>query len=550
MTSIVNRILAFSHPPTFKAGIWLILLLASWVAFSGLNKVPLGSHEAFVVQTAKEMSDRSDWLVPTLAGKLRLNKPPLNYWATAAIVRILGAKDFLPWHGRLPSALAGVGVVALTIFIGWRLWGRSIGLIAGILTLSNTGFSIFTHSARPEMLYTLFCTLQAALFLQAWRGKTGQKWAAWGMWAAMGAATLTKGPHIPLVILVALILVFARGDCIRALRLIRPATGSFLMIALAAPWWILLGNKIGWDALGGSQLTGSRYEINLLNVFDPFFYYSGWQLLIPWMMLWPTMLLLVFKNRRMTAGARQIGIVILISFLILGFGGRKRLHHILPFMSLACVWMAFAVRRFFGARTQHQTLRSWIVPVHIFLAAGCIIYLWIYQGVERFAPVHPVQCTLSLLLLAGIYGTMAVIGKFEGLPRIHRNRLDFLAIAFCLILLLSTLSLTGMGHPPKRWNRARVGRSITRYIAPSTPVFTFQTLTPAILTYYANRPVDPISNTDDLKARVAQSSNNRIAVVASEKDMKKINNARLNYKILATIENCKDGFSWHLLLFS
>ncbi|MGD9366675.1 MAG: glycosyltransferase family 39 protein [Desulfobacteraceae bacterium] len=550
MISIANRILSFSKPATFKVGIFFILLLAIWVAFSGLNKVPLGSHEAFVVQTAKEMSHRNDWIVPTLGGNLRLNKPPLSYWATAGFVRILGAKDFLPWHGRLPSALAGVAMVALTIFIGWRLWGRSIGLIAGILALSNTGFSVFTHSARPEMLYTLFCTLQTALFLQVWRGKTGQKWAAWGMWAAMGAATLTKGPHIPLVMLVAFILVFARTDYRRALRLIRPVTGSVLLIAIAAPWWILLGYKIGWDTLGGSQLTGARYELNFLNVFHPFFYYSGWQLLIPWMMLWPTMLLLVFKFRRMNAGARQIGIVILISFLMLGFGGRKRLHYILPFMSLACVWMAFAVRRFFGTKTQHQTFRSWIVPGHIFLAAGCIIYLWVYQGVERFAPIHPVQCTLALFLLAGLYGAVTIIGKFDGLLRIHRYRLDFLAIAFCFIILLSTLTLTGMGHPIKRWNRARVGRSITQYISSDTPVYTFQSLTPSILIYYANRPINSVNKADDLKALVAQSSNNRIAVVVSEKDLKKVDDTRLNYNILATIENCKDGFSWHLLLFS
>ena len=65
-----------------------------WCLLSGVlasSSIPLDSHEIFVAETAQEMLQRGDWIVPYFNGEPRLNKPPVSYWATAALAYAAGA---------------------------------------------------------------------------------------------------------------------------------------------------------------------------------------------------------------------------------------------------------------------------------------------------------------------------------------------------------------------------------------------------------------------------------------------------------------------------
>jgi hypothetical protein len=65
----------------------------------------------------------------------------------------------------LPSVLVGLGVLAMVYLLGRELWGVKTGLIAALLlSLSGVFFSA-AHSARPDLLVTLF--LLVALWLVA-----------------------------------------------------------------------------------------------------------------------------------------------------------------------------------------------------------------------------------------------------------------------------------------------------------------------------------------------------------------------------------------------
>ena len=64
--------------------IWLFVV-STLIAFNGIAWLPLDGHEAFVVQTAQEMRERGDWIVPYFNAKPRLTKPPLSYWLTMGI---------------------------------------------------------------------------------------------------------------------------------------------------------------------------------------------------------------------------------------------------------------------------------------------------------------------------------------------------------------------------------------------------------------------------------------------------------------------------------
>src|SRR5256885_4388264 len=70
-------------------------------------------------EASREMIERGDYVVPHFNNDLRLDKPPLAYWAQMASYRIFGENDFA---ARFPSAVAAA-LVALSIFG----WGRRIG---------------------------------------------------------------------------------------------------------------------------------------------------------------------------------------------------------------------------------------------------------------------------------------------------------------------------------------------------------------------------------------------------------------------------------------
>jgi len=53
---------------------------------------------------AREMLDANDWVTPRLNGLKYLEKPPLQYWATASAFAVLGVDE---WTARLWPAYTG-----------------------------------------------------------------------------------------------------------------------------------------------------------------------------------------------------------------------------------------------------------------------------------------------------------------------------------------------------------------------------------------------------------------------------------------------------------
>ena len=111
------------------------------------------------------MSQRGSWVDPWFNGEPRLKKPPLSYWATALVGRLAGHDPLEPSDGRIPSALAGVGVLALVLWTGRRYYGPGTVLLAGVMLISSVGYFHHTHGARSDMLYSFWSMAGLAAFM-------------------------------------------------------------------------------------------------------------------------------------------------------------------------------------------------------------------------------------------------------------------------------------------------------------------------------------------------------------------------------------------------
>src|SRR5262245_52160463 len=111
------------------------LVLLAWVATLPLLLLMLGTppvqrtQEARVMETAREMLGKPlhDWMVPRLNGEVRLKKPPLAYWMSAAGFNALGVSEFA---GRLPTVLLGWLTLAVVYATGRWVFGSIAGIFA------------------------------------------------------------------------------------------------------------------------------------------------------------------------------------------------------------------------------------------------------------------------------------------------------------------------------------------------------------------------------------------------------------------------------------
>jgi 4-amino-4-deoxy-L-arabinose transferase-like glycosyltransferase len=183
---------------------WLIAL-AGWTAFLATYGLEGGARfepiDAWVAQTAREMLDAGDWLVPRFAGEVRMQKSPGAYWAVmlAAVFRG-GRVDEI--SARIPSAIAAV-VLVVTVFVLTRaIAGDRAAVFAGF-ALSATALVLWwSHRAAADLGLTTLCAVSLCAF---WIGseRYGSGWRRVLLWLlayfTAGVGMLYKMP-MPLVV--------------------------------------------------------------------------------------------------------------------------------------------------------------------------------------------------------------------------------------------------------------------------------------------------------------------------------------------------------------
>jgi hypothetical protein len=105
-------------------GQYAILFLFGCILFHmvGTWSIPLiDRDEPRFAEASREMIERGEYIVPHFNNQLRLDKPPLAYWAQVASYRIFGESDFA---ARFPSAVAAA-LVALAI-LAWGTRGSRV----------------------------------------------------------------------------------------------------------------------------------------------------------------------------------------------------------------------------------------------------------------------------------------------------------------------------------------------------------------------------------------------------------------------------------------
>jgi 4-amino-4-deoxy-L-arabinose transferase-like glycosyltransferase len=218
------------------------LVAALWFATLPLRPL-FNPDEGRYAEIPREMLSGGDWVIPHLNGLAYIEKPPLQYWATAAALRLFGQNEFA---ARFYTALCAMATLAVVWVVAVRLWGEAAAWRAAAVLAGMLLFVVLGQLLTLDMSLTFYMTLGLAGFLQAQSPQpapgggvaAARRWMLLA-WAATALGVLTKGliaAAIPGAVLV-LYSLYTRD--VSVWRRLYVARGLPLLLAITVPWhWL------------------------------------------------------------------------------------------------------------------------------------------------------------------------------------------------------------------------------------------------------------------------------------------------------------------------
>ncbi len=237
---------------------------------------------------------RGDWISPWLLDAPRFDKPVLIHWLQMAAFSITG---FSSYGARLPSALMGLiwigGIGGWAYLIASRVEPtvkiRAYGW-AVLISATCLGIPAMSRAATADATLNAFLVLSLLFLWRAlWPEEESETGTIWIRLAAVfiGLGLLTKGPIAVLVPSAAsLLAVLTCGRFKRSLKLAFDPLAWFIVLIIAAPWYLLQFQAQGMAFVEG--FLGLHNLGRFTNTMHGFsagpLYYPAWMLIttLPW----------------------------------------------------------------------------------------------------------------------------------------------------------------------------------------------------------------------------------------------------------------------------
>jgi 4-amino-4-deoxy-L-arabinose transferase-like glycosyltransferase len=407
----VNPATLINHKPATIAGIRnYALLFVGCVLFhiAGTWNLPLiDRDEPRFAEASREMIESGDYVVPYFNNHLRLDKPPLTYWAQIASYKILGENDFA---ARFPSVIAAA-LTALSIFAwGSRLrslgpssaaqarnGGARVGWSAAIVfTLSLQTF-LHAKAAVADMWLILFVTLAHWAGYELLRNRltsnikhqTSVWW--WLFYLSLAFAFLAKGPigWVPLLT-VGLTMIFLRET--PSARRFAFGGGLLLMVSIVAVWGIpaliqtqgqFLTVGIGRHVIGRSLATMEGHGANSFGMYLlllPFYFVTIFLSFFPWSIKLPWLVRKLWRRQAASVGGpgdnagdkidSYLIAGVAIIFIIFTLVKTKLPHYTLPAFPLLALLLA---RRLTAENATRFFRNCALASASVYLAIALIV---------------------------------------------------------------------------------------------------------------------------------------------------------------------------------
>ncbi len=390
---------------TTARAFWVAAVAGLLISFTGVFDHALWTpDEPRDAEIGREMLVSGNYVVPTLAEKPFLEKPPLAWWVMSGLYRLFGVSDGV---ARTCSALAGLLTLLLVFDLVRRIADPFAALMATLATGCLSGFYYEYHRVIVDPWLSLFVMLGYWAYVLAMLphnstdGKDGTNgndgtdlssnqhsaignrhsaisvspcpWAILILYLAGGLSFLAKGPVGPGLIAGPIIVSILWNRQWNFFRSWMHVPAALVFLALCALWpWLL------YRSGGRPLLDGFLVDSLFARFFPPaaghvktghheaFWYYFAnfpasimpWLLAVPAICHW-------FWRKRLPRSWNRSALVFLawifpIGLLMLSAAGTKRELYLLPlvapFGAVAGAWFASVVKNEEPSRMDRMTV--------------------------------------------------------------------------------------------------------------------------------------------------------------------------------------------------
>ncbi len=396
-----------------------VLLLAAVLFFWQLGGHDLWApDEPYFAEGAREMVADGRWAVPHVNGVVTTDKPPLFFWLIALVSLPLGTVT--SWTARLPSALAALGTLALTLRLGGRLFGPRTAALAGAILATSY---LFWEKARWSQTDSLLCCLiwVALSAFEAHRaGDADGRRAGLLFWLAAALAVLVKGPvGVLLPLGIALTTLVLDRDLGRWRRF-APGWGPLVFAAVVGAWmaWATLAGQGEYSVWGALKEHFIDRGVQGLHHRQPPWYFLTAlpPNLLPWTGLIPGALVLAWR-RRLPAD-RFLLVAALFVLVFFSISTEKRELYALPAFPAFALMAASLVAAVCRWNEPEATARAAPDRRWVTLGQGIVGGLLTLIGLalpvaglrSDEAPYWMVLVMAALLLAAGVATLLLALG--------------------------------------------------------------------------------------------------------------------------------------------
>ncbi|PTM42856.1 glycosyltransferase family 39 protein [Bosea sp. 124] len=235
-----------------------LLVLLSLAAFlPGFHTLqPLDRDEPRFAQASKQMLETRDFVDIRFQEEARHKKPVGIYWlqsATVAAGEALGVPEARAqiWLYRIPSLIGAVATVLLSYWALLAFVGPRLALLGAALMAACVLLGVEARIAKTDALLAACAVATMGALARTWLDWTrslafvpsSRNWLVF--WGATALGLLLKGPIVPMVWGLAILVLSIRERSFRWLAPLRFGRGLLLCLVVVLPWFVAIAWKTG-----------------------------------------------------------------------------------------------------------------------------------------------------------------------------------------------------------------------------------------------------------------------------------------------------------------
>ena len=467
----------------------LLLFVTLMLGFT-VDAIPVSIMEARNFISAREMLTDNNWILTTMNGEARYQKPPLPTWITALFGSVFGIKSVLALRWPALLFLASIGISTYLLSLKLQLT-KSHSLINGFIVITSfyvigitieAPWDIYTHGFMLMALYQLFLLfdkaktpiLHSLLFV-----------------LFLAGSVLSKGPVSLYVLFLPFIISYGiafklKGGTLHFLKLI-----SLLVFGLVlGGWWYLhvrIADPETFTAIAERETSNwSSYNVRPFYYYWSFFIQSGlWTIPALISLLYPYL-----KTRVSNLKAYRFSLLWTVcAVILLSIIPEKKSRYLMPVLIPLAInigfYIDYLIREFKNTTSKKETF-----PVYFQFGLIATIAS-LFWAISFFSEAILTGYILVRFIITALVLLSIGVFIFKNLKQKQIKNVFYLVVGFIMSLGLVALPISKVHTQPdykpasqiKLQNLQVIGLGYDDYL----PLYSLDYIAPEVIYNYGDK---------------------------------------------------------------